>query len=107
MNRPGFRAGKSTTPWKILDVRILSPTSAAVWSDERIEGVVPGTNAAPIPLRHSYYLEALTKRDENDALALVERLTKPDLRTYALIGILEGLDGLIAETLTQTKNSND
>ena len=48
--------------------------------------------------------KTLTKRDENDALALVERLNKPDLRTYALIGILEGLDGLIAETLTQTKN---
>ncbi len=63
MNRPGFRAGKSTTPWKILDVRMLSPTTATVWSDERIEGVVPGNNAIAIPLRHSYYLEALTKRD--------------------------------------------
>jgi hypothetical protein len=37
----------------------------------------------------------LTKQDENEALALVEKLQKPDLRTYALIGILLGLDNLL------------
>ena len=37
----------------------------------------------------------LTKQDENDALALVEKLQKPDLKTYALIGILLGLDELL------------
>ena len=63
MARPEFRAGQSTTPWKILDVRILSPTAATVWSDERIEGVIPAEGKAAIPLRHSYYLEALTKKD--------------------------------------------
>lgn len=62
MNRPGYRAGKSTAPWTILDVRMLSATSATVWSDERIVGVVPGEGSAAIPLRHSYYLEALTKQ---------------------------------------------
>lgn len=36
----------------------------------------------------------LTKQDENSALALVERLQKRDLRTFALIGILTGLDQL-------------
>ncbi len=39
--------------------------------------------------------KGLTKQDENDALALVEKLQKPDLRTYALIGILSGLDELL------------
>lgn len=39
----------------------------------------------------------LTKQDENAALALVEKLQKPDLRTFALIGILLGLDGLLTE----------
>jgi hypothetical protein len=39
--------------------------------------------------------KGLTKIDENSALALVEKLQKPDLRTFALIGILVGLDGLL------------
>lgn len=38
----------------------------------------------------------LTTQDENGALALVEKLQKPDLRTFALIGVLLGLDGLLA-----------
>jgi len=41
--------------------------------------------------------KGLTKQDENEALALVEKLQKPDLTTYALIGILLGLDGLLTE----------
>jgi hypothetical protein len=40
-------------------------------------------------------LKGLTKQDENDALALVEKLQKPDLKTYSLIGILFGLDDLL------------
>lgn len=39
----------------------------------------------------------LTKQDENGALTLVEKLQKADLRTFALIGILLGLDGLLTE----------
>jgi len=41
--------------------------------------------------------KSLTKHDENDALALVEKLQKPGLRTFALIGILTGLDDLLTE----------
>lgn len=41
--------------------------------------------------------KSLTKHDENDALALVEKLQEPGLRTFALIGILTGLDGLLTE----------
>jgi hypothetical protein len=44
---------------------------------------------------------SLTKHDENDALALVEKLQKPALRTFALIGILTGLDGLLTEQVTK------
>ncbi|HKS08767.1 MAG TPA: hypothetical protein VJS13_04420 [Pyrinomonadaceae bacterium] len=36
----------------------------------------------------------LTKQDENSALPLVEKLQKRDLRSFALIGILLGLDQL-------------
>jgi hypothetical protein len=36
---------------------------------------------------------SLTKHDENDALALVEKLQKPGLRTFALIGILPDWTG--------------
>jgi hypothetical protein len=39
--------------------------------------------------------KGLTKQDENDALALVEKVQKPDLKTFALIGILLGLDELL------------
>ena len=38
--------------------------------------------------------KGLTKQDENAALGLVEKLQKPDFRTYALIGILFGLQEL-------------
>src|SRR5215213_757040 len=37
----------------------------------------------------------LTAKDENGALALVEKIQKPDLRAFALVGILLGLDELL------------
>jgi uncharacterized protein (TIGR02246 family) len=61
--RRGFRAGKSTSPTKILDLRLTSPTTAAVWSDERIEGLVNDYSGNPMQPRHSYYLKALVKKD--------------------------------------------
>jgi uncharacterized protein (TIGR02246 family) len=61
--RPGFRAGKSTSPIKILDLRLTSSTTAAVWSDERIEGLVNDFSGNPMQPRHSYYLEVLIKKD--------------------------------------------
>jgi len=39
----------------------------------------------------------LTSTDENAALALVDQLQKPDLRTFALIGILQGLNELLTK----------
>jgi len=41
--------------------------------------------------------KGLTKQDETGALALVDKLQKPDLRTFALIGMLRGLDELLTE----------
>jgi hypothetical protein len=38
----------------------------------------------------------LTKKDENGAVVLVDKLQKPDLRTFATIGILLGMDDLLA-----------
>ncbi len=63
MARPGFRAGKSTAPTTILDLRLTSPTTAAVWSDERIEGLVNDFSGNPMQPRHSYYLKILMKKD--------------------------------------------
>jgi uncharacterized protein (TIGR02246 family) len=63
MARPGYRAGVSTAPTRILDVRMTSPTTATVWSDEKIEGLVNDVSGRPMEPRHSYYLEALVKRD--------------------------------------------
>lgn len=61
--RPGYRAGTSTTPIKILDLRLTSPTTAAVWSDERIDGLVNDNSGNPMQPRHSYYLKVLVKKN--------------------------------------------
>jgi uncharacterized protein (TIGR02246 family) len=61
--RPGYRAGVSTAPTKILEVRLTSPTTAAVWSDEKIEGLVNDVSGHPMKPRHSYYLKVLVKHD--------------------------------------------
>jgi uncharacterized protein (TIGR02246 family) len=60
--RPGYRAGTSTAPTKILDLRRTSPTTAAVWSDEKIEGLVNDNSGHPMQPRHSYYLKVLVKQ---------------------------------------------
>ena len=61
--RPGYRAGKSTVPAKILELHLTSPTTAVVWSDERIEGLVNDFSGHPMDPRHSYYMEVLVKKD--------------------------------------------
>jgi hypothetical protein len=38
----------------------------------------------------------LTKKNENEALALAEKLQKPDLRIFAALGVLSGIDDLLA-----------
>jgi len=63
MARPGYRAGKDTSPAKILDLRMTSPTTAAVWSDESSQGQVNDNSGNPMQPRHSYYLEVLIKKD--------------------------------------------
>lgn len=45
----------------------------------------------------------LTVSDEDAAVALVDQLHKPDLRPFALIGILTGLEDLLAKT--EVKNA--
>ena len=70
----------------------------------------PATNARDKTLYQTYVqrldnsgyelnkgFQGLTKQDENTALTLVEKLLKPDLRTFAFIGILLGLDQLLTE----------
>jgi uncharacterized protein (TIGR02246 family) len=63
MARPGYRAAKDTSPTKILDLRITSPATAAVWSDESSQGQVNDVSGNPMQPRHSYYLEVLVKKD--------------------------------------------
>ena len=63
MARPGFRAGKDTAATKILELRFTSPTTATVWSDERIVGLVNDNSGKPMDPRHSFYLEVLVKKD--------------------------------------------
>jgi len=47
--------------------------------------------------------KSVTKQDENAALALVERIQKPDLKTFALIGVVEGLNELLTTPGSLTK----
>jgi uncharacterized protein (TIGR02246 family) len=61
--RPGFRAGHSTVPGKILDLHLTSPTTAVVWSDEQIDGLVNDFSGNPMQPRHSYYLRVMVKKD--------------------------------------------
>jgi uncharacterized protein (TIGR02246 family) len=61
--RPGYRAGKSTVPEKVLDLHLTSPTTAVVWSDERIDGLVNDFSGHPMDPRHSYYLRVMVKKD--------------------------------------------
>jgi uncharacterized protein (TIGR02246 family) len=63
MARPGYRAGKDTSPTKILDLRLTSPTTAAVWSDEKSEGQTNDISGNPMQPRHTYFLEVLVKKD--------------------------------------------
>jgi uncharacterized protein (TIGR02246 family) len=62
MSRPGYRAGKDTSSKKILDLRLTSATTAAVWSDESIEGLINDNSGNPMQPRHSYYLEFLSRK---------------------------------------------
>ena len=63
MSRPGFRAGQSTVPTTILDLRLTSATTASVWSDEKIAGLVNDNSGKPMQPRHSYYLKVLVKEN--------------------------------------------
>jgi len=61
--RPGYRSAKDTAPPKITDVRVLSPTSAVVWSEEKSEGQVDDATGKKMAPRYSHYLEVLVKKD--------------------------------------------
>jgi uncharacterized protein (TIGR02246 family) len=61
--RPGYRSAKDTVPPKITDVRMLSPTSAVVWSEEKSAGHIDDDTGKPMKPRYSYYMETLVKKD--------------------------------------------
>jgi uncharacterized protein (TIGR02246 family) len=61
--RPGYRSAKDTTAPHITDIHILSPTSAAVWSEEKGEGQIDDATGKPMKPRYSHYLEVLTKKN--------------------------------------------
>jgi uncharacterized protein (TIGR02246 family) len=62
-NRPGYRSAKDTSPPRITDIHILSPTSAAVWSEEKTAGQVDDATGKPMAPRYSHYLEVLVRKD--------------------------------------------
>jgi uncharacterized protein (TIGR02246 family) len=61
--RPGYRSAKVTAPPVITDVRMLSPTSAVVWSEEKSEGQIDDATGKAMKPRYSHYFEALVKQD--------------------------------------------
>ncbi len=61
--RPGYRSAKDTAPAKITDVRLRSPTTAVVWSEEKSEGQIDDSTSKKMAPRYSHYLEVLVKKD--------------------------------------------
>jgi uncharacterized protein (TIGR02246 family) len=61
--RPGYRSAEDTTAPHITEVRILSSTSAVVWSEEKSEGQIDDATGKPMKPRYSHYLEVLVKTD--------------------------------------------
>ena len=59
--RPGYRSAKDTMAPRITDLRLLSPTSAVVWSEEKSAGQIDDETGKPMKPRYSHYLEVLTK----------------------------------------------
>ena len=59
--RPGYRSAKDTAPAHITDIHLLSPTSAAVWIEEKSEGQIDDATGKPMKPRYSHYLEILVK----------------------------------------------
>lgn len=74
----------------------LSPPDANARDKTIYQSYVQRLDNVGYEVSKSFY--GLTKQDENDALGLVEKLQKLDLRTFALIGILQGLDELLQKS---------
>jgi uncharacterized protein (TIGR02246 family) len=62
--RPGYRSAKDTSAPRIIDIHILSPTSAAVWSEEKSDGQLDDQSGKPMKPRYSHYLEVLVKQGD-------------------------------------------
>ena len=60
--RPGYRSAKDTAAPAITDIRMLSPTSAVVWSEEKSAGQIDDATGKPMAPRYSHYLEVLVKK---------------------------------------------
>jgi len=61
--RPGYRAAKDTKQDTITDIRLISPSTAVVWSEESSQGEIDERTGKPMAPRHSRYLEVFVKRD--------------------------------------------
>ncbi len=59
--RPGYRSGKDTSPARITDIHVLSPTTAVVWVEEESEGQIDDDTGKLMKPRYSHYLEVFTK----------------------------------------------
>ena len=60
--RPGYRSAKDTSPARITDVHVLSPTSAVVWGEEKSEGQIDDATGRKMAPRYSHYLEVFVKQ---------------------------------------------
>ena len=61
--RPGYLAAKDTTAPHITDIHMLSPTTAAVWSEEKSEGQKDDRTGELMKPRYTHYLEVFVKKD--------------------------------------------
>jgi uncharacterized protein (TIGR02246 family) len=61
--RPGYLAAKDTSAPHITDIHMLSPTTAAVWSEEKSEGQKDDRTGQLMKPRYTHYLEVFVKKD--------------------------------------------
>jgi len=60
--RPGYRSAKETSPARVTDVHILSPTTAVVWSEEKSDGQIDDATGNKMAPRYSHVLEVFVKQ---------------------------------------------
>jgi ketosteroid isomerase-like protein len=70
--RPGYLAGKTTSPAVFTDVTLLTPTTATACEEDASQGQIDDATGKPVGVRRSHVLYVLQKR--NGAWLIVDEM---------------------------------